>query len=176
MIAIDTNVVVSLLTGDDPEQFKVASAAVQGQDLFLCKTVLLESEWVLRFSYRFSREAIGVGFGKLLGYENLQVARQKRAISSQIPVFLPKARASSRQQRILRATSRATQYPQERIPFRLFQGAARGFSAPRLVALHIRGLRSSRARGETRPTLSARHVRLRPATSTGGPSPQRTGR
>jgi predicted nucleic-acid-binding protein len=82
MIAIDTNVVVRLLTGDDPEQFKIASAAVQGQDLFLCKTVLLESEWVLRFSYRFSREAIGVGFGKLLGYENLQVEDRDAVLRS----------------------------------------------------------------------------------------------
>lgn len=82
MIAIDTNVVVRLLTGDDPEQFKIASAAVHGQDLFLCKTVLLESEWVLRFSYRFSREAIGVGFGKLLGYENLQVEDRDAVLRS----------------------------------------------------------------------------------------------
>jgi predicted nucleic-acid-binding protein len=73
MIAIDTNVVVRLLTGDDPEQFEAASAAVRGQDLLLCKTVLLESEWVLRFTYRFSPEQIREGFGKLLGYENLQV-------------------------------------------------------------------------------------------------------
>jgi predicted nucleic-acid-binding protein len=82
MIAIDTNVVVRLLTGDDPEQFKIASAAVQRQDLFLCKTVLLESEWVLRFTYRFSREAIGVGFGKLLGYENLQVEDRDAVLRS----------------------------------------------------------------------------------------------
>jgi predicted nucleic-acid-binding protein len=82
MIAVDTNVVVRLLTGDDPEQFKTASAAVQGQELFLCKTVLLESEWVLRFTYRFSREAIRDGFGKLLGYEDLQVEDRNAVLRS----------------------------------------------------------------------------------------------
>lgn len=73
MIAPDTNVLVRLLTGDDPAQFKAASAAIRDEDLWLCKTVLLETEWVLRFSYRFSREAILGGFRKLLGYERLHV-------------------------------------------------------------------------------------------------------
>lgn len=82
MIAVDTNVIVRLLTGDDPEQFKAASAAVQGQELFVCKTVLLESEWVLRFTYRFSREEIREGFGKLLGYENLQVEDRDAVLRS----------------------------------------------------------------------------------------------
>jgi predicted nucleic-acid-binding protein len=76
MIAIDTNVIVRLLTMDDPEQLKVATAAIRGQKLFLCKTVLLESEWVLRFTYRFPREAIVVGFRKFLGYENLRIEDQ----------------------------------------------------------------------------------------------------
>lgn len=82
MIAIDTNIIVRLLTVDDPEQFKVATAAIRGQELFLCKTVLLESEWVLRFTYRFRREAICAGFEKLLGYQNLQVEDQDAVLRS----------------------------------------------------------------------------------------------
>jgi predicted nucleic-acid-binding protein len=82
MIALDTNVIIRLLTEDDRSQFEVASAAVQGQELFLCKTVLLESEWVLRFTYRFSRAAISGGFGKLLGYENLQVEDRDAVLRS----------------------------------------------------------------------------------------------
>jgi predicted nucleic-acid-binding protein len=82
MIAIDTNIIVRLLTVDDPEQFKVAIEAIRGQELFLCKTVLLESEWVLRFTYRFPREAIMVGFVKLLGYENLRIEDQDAVLRS----------------------------------------------------------------------------------------------
>ena len=73
MIALDTNVVVRMLTGDDPDQFVIASERVADEDLWLCKTVVLESEWVLRYTYRFSREGIYAGFRRLLGYERLQL-------------------------------------------------------------------------------------------------------
>lgn len=51
MIAIDTNVVVRYLTGDHPEQSKKARALVEGADVFVGRTVMLESEWVLRSVY-----------------------------------------------------------------------------------------------------------------------------
>ena len=73
MIALDTNIVVRILTGDDPDQFAIASERVADEDLWLCKTVVLESEWVLRYTYRFSREGIYKGFRRLLGYERLQL-------------------------------------------------------------------------------------------------------
>lgn len=82
MIALDTNVIVRILTGDDPDQFAVASAVVESDDLWLCKTVLLETEWVLRYTYRFSREAIGEGFRRLLGYERLQLEDRDAVLSA----------------------------------------------------------------------------------------------
>ena len=53
MRAIDTNVVVRYLTGDDAGQAARARAAVDSDDVFVSTTVLLESEWVLRSVYGF---------------------------------------------------------------------------------------------------------------------------
>ena len=53
MIAVDTNVVVRLLTGDDARQAARASALFRTEDIWLSKTVILETEWVLRSLYRF---------------------------------------------------------------------------------------------------------------------------
>jgi predicted nucleic-acid-binding protein len=58
VLAVDTNVVVRYLTRDDAEQFAKASALIGGEDVYVCTTVLLEAEWVLRRAYRFSRERI----------------------------------------------------------------------------------------------------------------------
>lgn len=57
MIAVDTNIVVRLLTGDDPAQAERAKALFAGDTVFLSKTVVLESEWVLRRLYRIDRGA-----------------------------------------------------------------------------------------------------------------------
>ncbi len=73
MIAIDTNVVVRIVTQDDPEQAKAARKLVEQADrLWLPKTVLLETEWVLRHCYSLSREVILLTFWKLLGYRPLR--------------------------------------------------------------------------------------------------------
>ena len=48
MLAVDTNIVVRYLTADHPEQFAKASALIRGEDIYVCTTVLLETEWVLR--------------------------------------------------------------------------------------------------------------------------------
>ena len=58
MLAVDTNVVVRYLTGDDAEQLAKANALIGGEDVYVCTTVLLETEWVLRRAYRFSRQRI----------------------------------------------------------------------------------------------------------------------
>ncbi|XUY26970.1 type II toxin-antitoxin system VapC family toxin [Agrobacterium sp. rho-8.1] len=55
MIAIDTNIVVRYLTGDHPEQSPRARSIIDGQSVFVTVTVLLESEWVLRSAYNYSR-------------------------------------------------------------------------------------------------------------------------
>lgn len=53
MLAVDTNVVVRYLTRDDPEQAAMAQQLIDGNDIFVTTTVLLECEWVLRSRYGF---------------------------------------------------------------------------------------------------------------------------
>lgn len=73
MIALDTNVIVRLVTADDSDQLQAARAVFETGDLWVCKTVLLETEWVLRYSYELSRSVIRDALRKLLGYPRLQV-------------------------------------------------------------------------------------------------------
>ena len=73
MIALDTNVIVRVVTADDPGQLAASLEVMQSGDLWVCKTVLLETEWVLRYSYELPRAAILEALRRLLGYRNLQV-------------------------------------------------------------------------------------------------------
>lgn len=58
MIAIDTNVLVRYLVADEPEQFRRATALIEGEAVFVSSTVALEAEWVLRVSYRLDQAAV----------------------------------------------------------------------------------------------------------------------
>jgi predicted nucleic-acid-binding protein len=58
VLAVDTNIIVRYLTADHPEQFVKAKGLIDGEDIFICTTVLLETECVLRRGYRFSSEQI----------------------------------------------------------------------------------------------------------------------
>jgi predicted nucleic-acid-binding protein len=80
VIALDTNVIVRLVTADDPGQLKAARAIFEAGDLWVCKTVFLETEWVLRYTYKLKQPAIGGVFRKLLGYPQLQVEDRSAVI------------------------------------------------------------------------------------------------
>jgi predicted nucleic-acid-binding protein len=54
MLAIDTNLVVRYLVADDPAQAGRARKLIDNNDVFVCTTVMLETEWVLRGVYGFS--------------------------------------------------------------------------------------------------------------------------
>jgi predicted nucleic acid-binding protein len=58
MLAIDTNVVIRYLTGDHPQQSARAKALIEGSDVFVATSVLLETEWVLRSVYGFSTSSM----------------------------------------------------------------------------------------------------------------------
>jgi predicted nucleic-acid-binding protein len=73
MIAVDTNVVVRLLTQDDEQQYNKSLKLFQEQDIFIPDTVILEIEWVLRFAYRFKPDEICQAFRSLLGLPNVQI-------------------------------------------------------------------------------------------------------
>jgi predicted nucleic-acid-binding protein len=73
MIALDTNVIVRLLVADDAEQAEKARRLIEGNDLVVATTVLLECEWVLRASYQLKPVAIGSAFEKLVGLPQLRL-------------------------------------------------------------------------------------------------------
>jgi len=73
MIAVDTNVIVRLLTQDDEKQYNKSLRLFQEQDIFIPDTVILETEWVLRFAYNFKPDEICQAFRSLLGLPNVQV-------------------------------------------------------------------------------------------------------
>jgi predicted nucleic-acid-binding protein len=73
VIAVDTNVLVRLLTGDEPEQARRSGELFARNRVFIPKTVVLETEWVLRYAYGFEPEAIVSGLRNLFGLANVNV-------------------------------------------------------------------------------------------------------
>jgi predicted nucleic-acid-binding protein len=73
MTAVDTNVVVRLLTGDEPKQAAAARALFAAGPIWIAKTVLLETGWVLRSLYGFEEGAVRAALTKLLGLKNVHV-------------------------------------------------------------------------------------------------------
>ena len=77
MIAVDTNILVRVLTKDDPVQAKKAAQLMENNDIFIAKTVILEAEWVLRHAYAIDRNTIQGAFRKLFGLPNVYVEDPK---------------------------------------------------------------------------------------------------
>jgi predicted nucleic-acid-binding protein len=72
MTAIDTNVVVRFLTADDPQQAAAARSQFAGDFIWIGRTVLLETAWVLGGAYGFEDSAIREAFTRLFGLANVQ--------------------------------------------------------------------------------------------------------
>ena len=73
MISVDTNVIIRLLTGDDQPQFKRAKSLFEKESIFITTTVILETEWVLRYAYNFKPLIIAGAFQSLFGLSNVQL-------------------------------------------------------------------------------------------------------
>ncbi len=73
MISIDTNVLIRLVTGDDKEQAAKAKRLFAKEHIYITKTAILETEWVLRYAYEFKAGDIADAFTKLLGQQNVSV-------------------------------------------------------------------------------------------------------
>jgi predicted nucleic-acid-binding protein len=58
MVAVDTSVLVRLITQDDRAQAARAARLFQREQVWIAKTVLLETAWVLRYVYDFSPKHI----------------------------------------------------------------------------------------------------------------------
>lgn len=70
MRAVDTNIVVRLITRDDPKQVAIAEAFVR-PGAWVSTLVLQESVWVLERAYRIGRPAVAKVIGFLLEHESL---------------------------------------------------------------------------------------------------------
>ncbi|CBL45674.1 PilT-like protein [gamma proteobacterium HdN1] len=74
MIAVDTNVIIRLLTKDNDAQYRAAHKLFSAENIFIADTVILEVEWVLRYAYEFEPEQICAAFRKLFGLKNVRLA------------------------------------------------------------------------------------------------------
>jgi predicted nucleic-acid-binding protein len=72
--AVDTNVLLRLILDDDESQSRAARALMRtNAPLFVSHIVLVESTWVLKAGYRFTRDKIGTVIEMLLDTEGISV-------------------------------------------------------------------------------------------------------
>jgi predicted nucleic-acid-binding protein len=83
MVAVDTNVLVRLLTGDEPRQAAAARSLFEAGPVWIAKTVLIETGWVLRSLYGFDESEISDAFTKLLGLRNVH-AEDESAVAGAV--------------------------------------------------------------------------------------------
>jgi len=73
MIAVDTNIVVRLLTADDPRQAEIARRLFSDDTIFISRTVLLEVAWVLQATYSVPAGRVVDAFARLLGLDGVVI-------------------------------------------------------------------------------------------------------
>jgi len=72
VIAADTNVIIRLLTDDEPRQTEQSRRLFETETIFLPKTVLLEAEWVLRRLYRLDPLPVTKALDGLVSLPNVR--------------------------------------------------------------------------------------------------------
>ena len=82
MLAVDTNFIVRYVTRDDPRQAARARRIVDENDTFVTTTVLLETEWVLRRGYGYSRAAILGALRSFSGLPRVSLQEPARAFEA----------------------------------------------------------------------------------------------
>ncbi|MCK9991226.1 MAG: hypothetical protein RugAbin2_02240 [Rugosibacter sp.] len=70
MIALDTNMLVRALVADHPDQVAVLRQLIANDTVFIPRTVLLETEWVLRARYKKTAPELLPFFRALLETDN----------------------------------------------------------------------------------------------------------
>ena len=77
MTALDSNVIVRYLVGDDAEHAKAARALLDGltpgNPGFICREVMIEVAWVLERSYHFTRSRVAEVLMDLTASDSLVV-------------------------------------------------------------------------------------------------------
>ena len=73
MIAIDTNVLVRLLTADSLEQHEISLNMFSSEEIFIADTVILETEWVLRAVYGLNPNELSNTLRTVFGLPNVHL-------------------------------------------------------------------------------------------------------
>jgi predicted nucleic-acid-binding protein len=73
VIAIDTNVLVRLITLDDQKQAETALKMVSENQVFVSHLALMETAWVLRTFHEYGRPETLKVIRELIGSENIHV-------------------------------------------------------------------------------------------------------
>ena len=82
MIAVDTNILVRYVVNDDIEQAQQAKELLRDNTVFISKTVILETEWVLRGVYKLPQETVLKALLSILGLENVLVDHQYQIVQA----------------------------------------------------------------------------------------------
>jgi len=78
LISVDTNVLVRILTKDDELQLRKALSLFENSEIFIVDTVILETEWVLRYAYGFSSLDINQALTCLLGLPQVHQSHSRQ--------------------------------------------------------------------------------------------------
>ena len=73
IVAIDTCVVVRLLTKDDLEQYQTSYQLIEENQIFVSDTVVLETHWVLKAAYSYTKEQICQDLRWLCGLDQIHL-------------------------------------------------------------------------------------------------------
>ncbi len=80
MKAIDTNIVVRFLTGEDHPQTDIARKVVATETVFVATTVVLETAWVLRSVYGFERADVTRAIRAFAGLPKVELEDPERIV------------------------------------------------------------------------------------------------
>lgn len=82
-VALDTNLLVRLLTNDEPDQARrVADLIESSAACFVPITVVLELEWVLRGAYQLPRASIIRAFRGLIAIRHLHLEQEEQVLQA----------------------------------------------------------------------------------------------
>jgi predicted nucleic-acid-binding protein len=87
MTAVDTNIVVRLLTDDHAQQTAAARSLFAAGPIWIGRTVLLEVDWVLQSVYNFDKADVCAAFSRLLGLGNVHTD-DKASVANAITLTL----------------------------------------------------------------------------------------
>jgi predicted nucleic-acid-binding protein len=78
VIAVDANILLRVIVGDDPRQQAIAQDLIDAHEIYVSMTVIMETEWVLRSRYGFKRQQVAEALRSLFTAGAFVVERRGR--------------------------------------------------------------------------------------------------